>query len=103
MRLQRISFGRSDIPPSQSGGDCRGALFVFAAGQRPPCFNLELGVLRPTERDVRIAAQRVRWDAPPTTVAHDHGQVVAALRIEALDEPVPALVTTPRAHRDVPA
>jgi hypothetical protein len=49
------------------------------------------------------AAERVRWDAPAATVAYHHDQLVAALCLEALDQPVPALVTTPRAHRDVPA
>jgi hypothetical protein len=67
MRLQRISFGRSDIPPRVRSVDCRGG----AALQRMAALDLELSIFGPPKQDLRATAQQhaegaggaVRYDA----------------------------------------
>ena len=101
MRLQRISFGHSDIPPSWSGGDCRGR--ELAAGSGRPGLDLELGVLRPAEDDSSPALDCVSRNEPPPPIADDNEQTIAARASKPLHETAPALIAAASAHRDAPA
>jgi hypothetical protein len=103
MRLQRISFGRSDIPPRVKLDDCRGVQVARCARDWIASLDLELRVLRPTQEDLSTAPQCARGNEPATPVSHEHEQVVAPRRIEAFDQPRPTLVPAVCRETHLPA
>jgi hypothetical protein len=103
MRLQRISFGRSDIPPRVKGDDCRAGVARRVVRHRTTSLDLKLGVFRTSQRHRCTTVESCGRDAPAAAVRDNGEQVVALGRVEALHEPVPALVSASRTNADGPA
>jgi hypothetical protein len=103
MRLQRISFGRSDIPPSVKRDDCRGGLLSVRVGQWRAWFDFELRVLRTTEHNLQTAFDRMGGDAPAPAISDEDEEEFAERRVEPLDQAAPALVAAARADVHAPA
>jgi hypothetical protein len=103
MRLQRISFGRSDIPPRGRNPDSRVGSRLCTGGYGIPPLNLELRILRATELDAGSSIECRGGDEPAAPIADKDEQVIAARGIQPLDEAAPTLVATPRADADRPA
>jgi hypothetical protein len=98
MRLQRISFGRSDIPPDLGDDDCRGG-----RRDRVAPLDLELDVLRAAKPDSPAAAYPGRRDEPLASVPDQDEEVIEPGRVEALHQSTPTLIAAASAKRDLPA
>jgi hypothetical protein len=101
--LQSHSFSHSDIPPSWSGGDCRGGLFDRAAGNRGTAFDFEFRVFGSPEKDAPATLHAVGRDEPLASIPHEDEETVEAVEVESLHQTASALVAAASAHRDRPA
>jgi hypothetical protein len=103
MRLQRIPFDRSGIPPRRRGLDCRAALRSRRVRDRLASLDLVIGVFRAAEVQTRAASERLRGNEPPPSVPSQYEEVVASGGIQALDQAAPAPVAATGANADRPA
>src|SRR3954465_6605035 len=99
MRLQRISFNHSDIPPSCCPPHVITRPESRAREQRLARRDLELGVFAATEQHGVGTTELVGWQKPAPSVADVDEDVLAKHRVEVLDDSVPAAVTALRAQR----
>src|SRR5437763_6770399 len=102
MRVQRISFNHSDIPPSVRSAIVEPPLWAVLAQQRASWLDLVLRVLRASKSNLVASANGVRWDKPAAAVAHEDEDVIAARWVEPLHHTVPALVPSARAEPHLP-
>src|SRR5258708_6338730 len=86
--LQSCPFDRSGTPPGPSSI----AIEASTSAQRPPRLDLEVGVLRATEHDLRCPLDGGGGNRPASPVGHEHEQPVTARWTEALRETIPTLV-----------
>src|SRR4051794_1084953 len=103
MRLQRISFNHSDIPPSWCAPHVITRLESHAREQRLPTRDLELSVFAATEQHGIGATELVSRQKPAPAIPHVDEDVFAEPRVEVLDDSVPAPVAALRAQRHHPA
>ena len=101
--LQPVSFNHSDIPPSVSEGECRAFIRPGPGKQWATSLDLEVGVFRTTEKDLRAPSERWRRDEPAPPVGDEHEEAVAAGAIEQLRHAVPALVPAAGAQGHLPS
>src|SRR3954451_10523502 len=102
MRLQRIPFDRSGIPPDVGTGDCRSPLRDRLETEGRPGLDLELAVFPAAEDDRGLTLHTRGWDEPSATIADMRKEKVTAVAVPAFRDLVPALVATARAYGDRP-
>ena len=92
MRLQRIPFDRSGIPPGRSSLAFGQSLSRCPTEERTAWLHLEFGIFRPTQSEEGARFEAMGWDEPPPAVAHMYEQPVASRRVEVFDDPAPTLI-----------
>ena len=106
--LQPHPFDRSGIPPGPLSLT-RGTYSATSRTSKERAGRRWLGstsyssVLRSSEKDSAAPAESGGGDVPPPPIARMYEERVAARRIEALHDPIPALVTAAGAKGHVPA
>ena len=78
MRLQRISFNHSDIPPSVRSAIVEPSLGPVVLKQRTPSSDLELRVFRAAKADRGRALDPVRGNEPAPSITYMDEEVVTA-------------------------
>src|SRR5690349_3256506 len=108
VRLQRIPFDRSGIPPGAlsltSARRLRSLRQGLGSRRRTrlkwlPRFDFVLRVLRTSQHDCGSAAERSCRYVPAPAITNVHEQRVAPCRVETLDNAVRALIAAARAER----
>src|SRR6478735_4686502 len=102
MRLQRISFSHSDIPPGLWRGDCRSPPLRRLDREWAARLNLEFAVLWPTNHDRRLALDPNRGNEPSPAIADLDEDEFAPGGVEALRDLVPALIAAAGANGNRP-